>query len=92
MLFSAKFSGLEKRFSAKSSFYIAHSSPSDRTSILFFEPKDEKILETLNMLCEHNERLKYYVFKVTYQKYKTKTGSYQSYFNVIGFDSSDSPG
>lgn len=90
MLFNAQFSSLEKRNGSKSSFYLAYSF-SDRTPILFFEPKDSKLLETLDMLCEHNERLKFYDFKVTYKNVKSKTGNYQSYFNVIGFDSLSNP-
>ena len=93
MLFSANFSKLEKRYGQKVSFFIAHSSSFDKTGILFFEPKDEKVLELLNTLAEHNERLKDYVFKVTYNNYKTKTGVYRSGFRVIGFtacDTSDS--
>lgn len=91
MLFSAKFSKLEKRFGEKTAFFIAHSSSFDKTGILFFEPKDEKLLELLNTLSEHNERLSEYVFKVTYNNYKTKTGGYGSGFRVIGFASFDSP-
>ena len=91
MLFNCNFSKLVKRTGDKSSFYLAYSH-SDRTPILFFEPKDVKLLETLDMLCEHNERLQYYVFNVSYKNVKSKTGIYQSYFNVIGFDSVDSPG
>lgn len=90
MLFTAKFSKLEKRFGEKSTFFIAHSSSFDKTSILFFEPKDETLLELLNSLSEHNERLKDYVFKVTYNNYKTKAGVYRSGFRVIGFNSCDS--
>ena len=90
MLFTAKFSKLEKRYGEKCSFFIAHSSSFDKTSILFFEPKDENLLELLNTLSEHNERLKDYVFKVTYNNYKTKAGVYRSGFRVIGFNSCDS--
>ena len=64
MLFTAKFSKLEKRYGEKAAFYIAHSSSFDKTSILFFEPKDENLLQLLNTLCEHNERLSDYEFKV----------------------------
>lgn len=91
MLFTAKFSKLEKRYGEKASFFLAYSSSFDKTSILFFEPKDENLLELLNNLSEHNERLKDYVFKVTYNNYKTKTGVYRSGFRVIGFNSCDSP-
>ena len=90
MLFSAKFSKLEKRYGEKACFFIAHSSSFDKTGILFFEPKDEKTLELLNTLSEHNERLSDYVFKVTYNNYKTKAGVYRSGFRVIGFSSCDS--
>lgn len=85
MLFSAKFSKLEKRYGEKAAFYIAHSSSFDKTSILFFEPKDETLLRLLNTLCEHNERLCDYEFKVTYNNYKSKTGGYRSGFRVIGY-------
>lgn len=83
MLFTAKFTQLEKRNGEKSAFFIAHSSSFDKTSILFFEPKDEKLLEILNILSEHNERLTYYEFKVRYVNYKTKAGSYRSGFRII---------
>lgn len=85
MLFTAKFSKLEKRYGENAAFFIAHSSSFDKTSILFFEPKDEKLLDTLNTLSEHNERLIDYEFKVTYNNYKTKAGGYRSGFRVIGF-------
>ena len=91
MLFNAQFSKLEKRMGEKSAFYLAHSYY-DLTPILFFEPNDDKLLETLDMLCEHNERLKFYDFKVRYKNVKTDKGSYQGYFNVIGFDSVNSSG
>lgn len=91
MLFTAKFYKLEKRYGENCSFFIAHSSSFDKTSILFFEPKDENLLELLNTLTEHNERLKDYVFKVTYNNYKTKAGLYRSGFRVIGFNPCDSP-
>lgn len=93
MLFSAKFSKLEKRFGEKTAFFIAHSSSFDKTGILFFEPKDEKLLDLLNTLSEHNERLSEYVFKVVYHNYKTSEAVYASGFRVIGFtcfDTSDS--
>lgn len=90
MLFTAKFFKLEKRYGEKAAFFIAHSSSFDKTSILFFEPKDEKLLELLNTLSEHNERLSEYVFKVTFNNYKTKAGCYRSGFRVIGFTSCDS--
>ena len=89
MLFNCNFSKLEKRFGAKSSFYLAYSL-FDNSPILFFEPKDSKVLETLDMLCEHNERLHFYDFKVTYKSVKSKTGTFQNYFNVIGFVFADS--
>ena len=85
MLFTAKFSKLEKRYGEKASFFIAHSSSFDKTGILFFEPKDLNLLEILNTLSEHNERLCDYEFKVTYNNYKTKAGGYGSGFRVIGF-------
>ena len=85
MLFTAKFSKLEKRYGEKAAFYIAHSSSFDKTAILFFEPKDENLLRLLNSLCEHNERLSDYEFKVTYNNYKTKEGIYRAGFRIIGF-------
>lgn len=85
MLFTAKFSKLEKRYGEKATFFIAHSSSFDKTSILFFEPKSEELLQLLNTLSEHNERLSDYEFKVTYNNYKSKTGGYRSGFRVIGF-------
>lgn len=85
MLFTAKFFKLEKRYGEKAAFFIAHSSSFDKTSILFFEPKDENLLRLLNTLCEHNERLCDYEFKVTYNNYKTKEGGYRSGFRVIGY-------
>lgn len=84
MLFTAKFSKLEKRNGEKCDFFIAHSSSFDKTAILFFEPKDKKLLDTLNILSEHNERLTDYEFKVTYYNFKSKTGVYRSGFRVIG--------
>lgn len=90
MLFTAKFAKLEKRYGEKCSFFIAHSSSFDNTAILFFDPEDEDLREFLNTLSEHNERLKDYVFKVTYNNYKTKAGVYRSGFRVIGFSSCDS--
>ena len=85
MLFTAKFFKLEKRFGENASFFIAHSSVFDKTGILFFEPKDKILLETLNNLSDHNERLGDYEFKVTYNNFKTKAGGYRSGFRVIGF-------
>lgn len=91
MLFTAKFSKLEKRYGEKATFFVAYSSSFDKTGILFFEPKDEKLLETLNTLSDHNERLSDYEFKVTYNNYKTKAGVYRSGFRVIGFIPCNSP-
>lgn len=85
MLFTAKFSKLEKRCGEKASFFIAHSSSFDKTGILFFEPKDDNLRDFLDLLAEHNERLCDYEFKVTYNNFKTKTGGYGSGFRVIGF-------
>lgn len=85
MLFTAKFSKLEKRYGEKATFFIAHSSSFDKTSILFFEPKSEELVKLLNDLSDHNERLRDYEFKVTYNNYKSKEGGYRSGFRVIGF-------
>lgn len=87
MLFSSKFFELKKLQGKNVPYFLARSSSFDKTGILFFEPKDEKLLETLNMLTEHNERLSEYVFKVTYNNYKSKAGCYRSGFRVIGCSS-----
>lgn len=84
MLFSCKFSNLVKRSKGNTDYFIAHSSSFDKTGIIFFPPKDPKILDYLNELSlpQNKERLKDYVFKVTYRSWK-EDGFYKNFFNVI---------
>ena len=94
MLFSCKFSNLEKRSKGNIDYFIAHSSSFDKTGIIFFPPKEPNILDYLNELSlpQNKERLKDYVFKITYRSWKGKDGSYKNFFNVIdivNFDSAD---
>lgn len=86
MLFTAKFSDLEKRKGSNGDFFIAHSSKFDKTGILIFPPKDPKLCELLDNLCqsENLERLGDYDFKITYRTYKGQDGSFKTFFNLIG--------
>lgn len=86
MLFSAKFSDLEKRKGSSGDYFIAHSSKFDKTGILIFPPKDAKLSELLDKLCltENHERLCDYDFKITYRTYKAQDGSFKTFFNLIG--------
>ena len=86
MLFSAKFSDLEKRKGSSGDYFIAHSSKFDKTGILIFPPKDAKLSELLDKLCltENHERLGDYDFKITYSTYKGQDGSFKTFFNLIG--------
>lgn len=89
MLFSAKFSDLEKRRGSSGDYFIAHSSKFDKTGILIFPPKDSKLCELLDTLCltENRERLGDYDFKITYRTYKSQDGSFKTFFNLIGVSS-----
>ncbi len=89
MLFSAKFSDLEKRKGSSGDYFIAHSSKFDKTGILIFPPKDVKLCELLDTLCltDNHERLGDYDFKITYRTYKGQDGSFKSSFNLIGVSS-----
>lgn len=89
MLFSAKFSELEKRHGSTGDYFIAHSSKFDKTGILIFPPKDAKLCELLDNLCltDNHERLGDYDFKISYRTYKGQDGSFKSFFNLIGFSS-----
>ena len=87
MLFSAKFSKLElRRSSNEKDFFIAHSSSFDKTGILFFPPKDEKLLKEVQNLAlpQNNERLVDYEFKISYRSFKGQDGSFKNYFNLVG--------
>lgn len=86
MLFTAKFSDLEKRQGSSGNYFIAHSSKFDKTGILIFPPKDVKLCELLENLCltENRERLGDYDFKITYRTYKGQDGSFKTFFNLIG--------
>lgn len=92
MLFSCNFSKLEKRTKGNIDYFIAHSSSFDKTGIVFFPPKDSKVLDYLNKLSlpQNNERLKDYVFKVTYRSWKSKDGIFKNFFNVIDIVAVDS--
>lgn len=89
MLFSAKFSDLEKRNGSSGDYFIAHSSKFDKTGILIFPPKDAKLRELLDNLCqtENRERLVDYDFKISFRSYKGKDGSFKTFFNLIGVSS-----
>ena len=86
MLFSAKFSELEKRKGTSGDYFIAHSSKFDKTGVFFFPPKDAKLCELLENLCltENHERLGDYDFKITYRTYRGQDGSFKAFFNLIG--------
>ena len=86
MLFSAKFSDLEKRKGSSGDYFIAHSSKFDKTGILIFPPKDAKLCELLDNLCQtaNRERLGDYDFNITYRTYKGQDGAYKAFFNLIG--------
>lgn len=92
MLFSCKFSNLEKRSKGSTEYFIAHSSSFDKTGIIFYPPKDSKVLDSLNELSlpQNKERLKGYVFKITYRSWKSEDGSYKNFFNVIDIVAVDS--
>lgn len=83
MLFNAHLSKLEKRHGKKVSYYVAQSTNHDKSCIIFFEPKDNKLLDTVNMLSEHNERLKDYDFFFIYRQFKDKYGIYQGSFRLV---------
>lgn len=85
MLFSARFSSLEKRDSAKGSYFIAHSSKFDKSGILFFPPKDENLSKFLDTLIDDPERISNYDFKIAYRSFKSQNGEYKTYFNLVGF-------
>ena len=89
MLFTAKFSDLEKRKGSSGDYFIAHSSKFDKTGILIFPPKDENLCKLLEKLCltANHERLCDYDFKITYRTYKGKDGSFKTFFNLIGVSS-----
>lgn len=89
MLFSAKFSSLEKRDSANGSYFIAHSSKFDKIGILFFPPKDENLCKFLDTLIADSERISNYVFKIAYRSFKTQNGVYKTYFNLVGYSPCD---